>query len=108
MLIRTLEAGPAGAWTKGKPMNGLNRHLKAGVALVLLSGLVAGCETTYPRAHVVPEDIPAQVCSGNGDSDGDTIIDCYDRCPNTGRGVAVDPDGCPLPPPPMEPKPYRG
>lgn len=107
MLIRTLEAGIAGAWTKGKAMNGMNRHFNAGVALVLLTALVAGCETTYPRAHVVPEDIPAQVCTNNGDSDGDGVTDCYDRCPGTVRGLPVDPDGCPLPQP-MEPKPFRG
>jgi len=89
-------------------MIGLNRHITAGIGLVLLTGLVAGCATTPPWAPVTAEDIPAQVCTGNGDSDGDGITDCNDRCPTTMRGQAVDPDGCPLPPPPMEPKPFRG
>ena len=88
-------------------MTGLNRHIKASLALVLLTGLAAGCAHTYPYAQPVPEVIPAQVCGGNGDSDGDGITDCNDMCPNTVRGSVVDPDGCPVEQP-MEPKPYRG
>ena len=49
-------------------MTGLNRHIKASLALVLLSGLAAGCAHNYPYAPVVAEEIPAQVCSGNGRS----------------------------------------
>jgi len=30
------------------------------------------------------------------DSDGDGISDCFDRCPNTPGGVAVDSHGCPF------------
>ena len=89
-------------------MTGLNRHLKASLALALLTGLAAGCAHNYPYAAVVAEEIPAQVCSGNGDTDGDGITDCNDRCPNTQRGRTVDPDGCPLPEPAMAPQPYRG
>ena len=86
-------------------MTGLNRHITAGIALALLfSGLSTGCTAWQPR---VAEEIPAQVCTGNGDTDMDGITDCNDRCPNTLRGEAVDPDGCPLPMP-EEPKPYRG
>lgn len=94
---------------KGNAMNG--SALKAGLALALLAGL-AGCSSYTYRHH--PGDghpvevIPAQVCGGNVDSDGDGITDCFDRCPNTLRGQRVDPDGCPIPEPPMEPKPYRG
>jgi hypothetical protein len=31
---------------------------------------------------------------GDGDSDGDGIIDRYDECPNTPNGENVDPEGC--------------
>ena len=89
-------------------MTGPNRHIKASLALVLLTGLAAGCAHNYPYAPVVAEEIPAQVCSGNGDTDGDGITDCNDRCPTTMRGRTVDPDGCPLPEPEMAPQPYRG
>lgn len=87
-------------------MTGFARHLGTSLALVLLTGLAAGCATTPPWAERTPEVIPAQVCSGNGDSDGDGVTDCYDRCPNTLRGEKVDADGCPLPI--LEPQPYRG
>ena len=86
-------------------MTGLQRHIRTSFALLLLTGLATGCSTPGP---LVGEVIPAQVCGGNADTDGDGITECYDRCPNTMRGQAVDPDGCPLPEPPMEPKPYRG
>jgi len=89
-------------------MIGLNRHIKAGLALALLTGLATGCATTYPYAPRVAEEIPAQVCSGDGDSDGDGITNCNDLCPNTVHGQPVGPDGCPLPEPEPEPKPYRG
>jgi OOP family OmpA-OmpF porin len=91
---------------KGRAMTGILRHLKASLGLVLLTGLVAGCATTPPWAPRVAETIPTQVCSGNGDSDADGVTNCYDRCPDTLRGEAVDPDGCPMPV--MQPKPYRG
>jgi OOP family OmpA-OmpF porin len=32
------------------------------------------------------------------DSDGDGVIDLFDKCPNTPAGVKVDGAGCPLPP----------
>lgn len=90
---------------KGKAMTGTVRALQASLALVLISGLVAGCQTT-PRAALLGEPIPPQVCGGNVDSDGDGITECFDRCPGTLRGESVGPDGCPLPV--LEPKPYRG
>ena len=89
-------------------MTGLNRHFKASLVLALLTGLATGCAYNYPYAQRVPEEIPAQVCTGNGDTDMDGITDCNDQCPNTLRGQAVDPEGCPLPEPEMEPKPFRG
>jgi hypothetical protein len=94
---------------KGNAMNG-SAALKASLALVLLSGL-AGCQNYgghHPGDGHPVEVIPAQVCGGNADSDGDGVTDCFDRCSNTLRGQQVDPDGCPVPEPPMEPKPYRG
>ena len=87
-------------------MTGLHRHIRASLALLLFTSLAAGCATTKPWAPVVAEEIPAQVCGGSGDTDGDGVTDCYDRCPDTIRGEQVDPDGCPLPHP--EPKPFRG
>ena len=85
-------------------MTGLNRHFQASLVLTLIAGLATGCTAWQPR---VPEEIPAQVCTGNGDTDMDGITDCNDQCPNTLRGQAVDPEGCPLPDE-MEPKPFRG
>jgi hypothetical protein len=94
---------------KGIAMTGLKRHIQASLALTLLTGLAAGCSHyNYPYAHVEPEAIPAQVCSGDADNDGDGVTNCNDMCPNSVRGDRIGPDGCPLPPPPMEPKPYRG
>lgn len=31
------------------------------------------------------------------DSDGDGVVDCYDKCPDTPKGIEVDKDGCPIP-----------
>jgi hypothetical protein len=93
---------------KGRAMTGPYRHIQASLGLLLTAGLVAGCSSyNYPYAHVEPEVIPAQVCSGDGDADGDGINNCNDLCPNSVRGDRIGPDGCPLPMP-EEPKPYRG
>ena len=89
---------------KGIAMTGTARALQASLALVLLSGFAAGCSTH--RGPMTPEVIPAQVCGGDIDSDGDGVNECNDRCPGTLRGEAVGPDGCPLPI--LEAKPYRG
>ncbi|MEO8161159.1 MAG: hypothetical protein ABI588_07050 [Arenimonas sp.] len=89
-------------------MTGIQRHIKTSLALVLLTGLLAGCSTTPPRNERVAEVIPAQTCGGNIDSDADGVMECVDRCPGTMHGQAVDPEGCPLPEPVMEPKPFRG
>jgi hypothetical protein len=32
----------------------------------------------------------------DGDADGDGVSDCFDRCPDTPAGVAVDTHGCPI------------
>lgn len=77
---------------------------RAGLGLMLFAGLMSGCATTEPRTHMAV--VPAQVCSGDADSDGDGVSDCRDQCPGTLRGEAVDQNGCPLPV--MEPKPYHG
>lgn len=34
-------------------------------------------------------------CSCSGDSDGDGISNCFDKCPNTTNGISVDTHGCP-------------
>ena len=88
-------------------MTAFERHAKTSLALVLLCGLATGCATNSRTSPaLMGEAIPAQVCGGNADSDGDGITDCYDRCPGTLRGESVDPDGCPLPF--VEPKVFRG
>jgi OOP family OmpA-OmpF porin len=91
---------------KGIAMTRLERHIKAGLALILLTGLMAGCETTPPRGERIAEAIPVQTCGGNVDSDGDGVMECDDRCPGSIRGEVVGPDGCPVPV--LEPKPFRG
>lgn len=89
-------------------MTRLNRYISAACGLVLLTSFATGCAHNYPYAPRVAEEIPAQVCSGNGDSDRDGITDCNDLCANSPPGRPVGPDGCTLPEPPMEPKPFRG
>lgn len=87
-------------------MTAFERYSKASLGLVLLTALLAGCAYNSNRQVPVPEVIPAQVCGGDADSDGDGVTNCNDRCPDTLRGEAVDPEGCPLPV--LEPKPFRG
>ncbi len=89
-------------------MTAFDRYAKTSLALVLLCGLATGCATSSRTSpSLTGEPIPAQVCGGDADSDGDGVTDCYDRCPDTLRGESVDPDGCPLPPV-VVPKPFRG
>lgn len=38
---------------------------------------------------------PAKMEKMDGDADGDGVPDSQDRCPNTPKGAAVNPDGCP-------------
>jgi hypothetical protein len=106
MLIRHSSPAFAGQahMDKGNAMNGSAIAFKTGLALVLVSGLFAGCATN--RTERVVETIPAQVCGGHADSDGDGVSECEDRCPGTLRGERVGPDGCPEPV--LVPKPYRG
>jgi hypothetical protein len=88
-------------------MTAVERYFKASLGLVLLTALVASCAYTNDRRVRVAEVIPAQVCGGAVDSDGDGVTECNDRCPGTLKGEAVDADGCPLPIP-EQPKPFRG
>ena len=76
-------------------MSAFFRPSTAGLGLVLLCALGTGCAST--SAQRVPETIPAQVCGGNADSDGDGVTDCNDRCPGSQAGQAIGPDGCPVP-----------
>ena len=87
-------------------MTAINRYSRAGLSTVLLGLLLAGCSSSGHRGIPVPELIPAQSCAGGLDNDGDGVTNCYDRCPDTLRGEAVDLEGCPLPV--LEPKPFRG
>ena len=76
-------------------MSAILRPSSAGLGLVLFCALASGCATS--GSHLVQESIPAQVCGGNADSDGDGVIDCADRCPGSQAGQAIGPDGCPVP-----------
>ena len=74
-------------------MTAFARRSGASLFLVLLCALAAGCSTTSGVAEI----IPAQVCGGNADSDGDGVTDCNDRCPASQAGQTIGPDGCPVP-----------
>lgn len=87
-------------------MTAIERLAKTGLALALIAGLAA-CAHSGNRDYPTPEVIPAQVCGGDADSDGDGVNECNDRCPGTIRGEAVDEFGCPLPPPETPPE-FRG
>ena len=78
-------------------MSAMHRYSTASLCLVLLCALATGCATTTRRGTGTAEIIPAQVCGGNADSDGDGINDCSDRCPNSLAGQSIGPDGCPVP-----------
>jgi OmpA-OmpF porin, OOP family len=76
-------------------MSALLRPSVTGLGLVLFCALASGCASSGTQR--VPEVIPAQVCGGTADSDGDGVTDCYDRCPGSQAGQAIGPDGCPVP-----------
>jgi len=78
-------------------MTAFERTSKASLCLLMLGGLMAGCTSAGFRPERGEEAIPAQVCGGNVDSDGDRVTDCNDRCPNSQAGQAIGPDGCPVP-----------
>jgi len=78
-------------------MTAFERYSKTGLCLVLFGGLVAGCASSGSNSTRTQEVIPAQVCGGNVDSDGDGVTDCNDRCPGSRAGQAIGPDGCPVP-----------
>lgn len=78
-------------------MTAFERYSKASLCLVLLGGLVTGCSTSGSTQNRVAEVIPAQVCGGTVDSDGDGVTDCSDRCPGSLAGQAIGPDGCAVP-----------
>ncbi|MGH8375923.1 MAG: OmpA family protein, partial [Pseudomonas sp.] len=52
--------------------------------------LVGGTAAAYCWVH------------GDGDEDGDGVLDSRDKCPGTPKGVQVDANGCPPPPPVVE------
>jgi len=87
-------------------MTAIHRLALPSFVIVLAGVMATGCASSSYR-YPVPELIPAQVCGGDADSDGDGVNDCNDRCPGTIRGEAVDQVGCPLPIP-EQPKPFRG
>ena len=73
-----------------------------------------GFEFIFPigpeAAPVVPPPEPpppAKTCA-DLDDDGDGVNNCDDKCPGSAAGSALGPDGCPVPEPVMEPKPFRG
>jgi OOP family OmpA-OmpF porin len=65
-----------------------------------------GGETAAPPPPP-PPPAPAKTCA-DLDDDGDGINNCDDKCLGSTAGQAVGPDGCPVPEPVQEPKPFRG
>jgi outer membrane autotransporter protein len=65
-----------------------------------------GGETAAPPPPP-PPPAPAKTCA-DLDDDGDGINNCDDKCLDSTPGQAVGPDGCPVPEPVQEPKPFRG
>jgi outer membrane autotransporter protein len=63
-----------------------------------------GGEAPAP-APVAPP--PAKTCA-DLDDDGDGVNNCDDKCLGSTAGEAVGADGCPVPAPVVEPKPFRG
>ena len=63
------------------------------VAIVFIALFFSGCASMqgFLDKILVCEETEAPV-----DSDGDGVVDCKDKCPDTPKGVAVDPNGCPL------------
>ncbi|EIK94749.1 hypothetical protein PMM47T1_20673 [Pseudomonas sp. M47T1] len=97
--------------------------------LVLLTSVLTGCaglqKTDWPKCAavggvtgaalgsiknstwagwgvLVGGGVAAAYCwvHGDGDEDGDGVMDSVDKCPHTPHGTPVDATGCPLPPPP--------
>ena len=75
--------------------------LLAGVGLTVALG---------PEAAPPAPPAPAAPSCADADDDGDGVNNCDDKCPGSPAGMAVGPDGCPVPAPePVpEPKPFRG
>ncbi|MFJ4349193.1 OmpA family protein [Pseudomonas sp. NPDC089401] len=69
----------------GAALGAIESSSWAGWGALLGGGLAAG----YCWAH------------GDGDDDGDGVLNSRDKCPGTPHGVKVDATGCPLPPPPV-------
>jgi outer membrane protein OmpA-like peptidoglycan-associated protein len=69
----------------GAAMGAFESSSWAGYGALLGAGFAAG----YCWAH------------GDGDEDGDGVLDSRDKCPGTPKGVQVDANGCPPPPPPV-------
>jgi OOP family OmpA-OmpF porin len=63
------------------------------VAVVFVAVFLSGCASMQGLLDkiLVCEEAEAPV-----DADGDGVVDCKDKCPDTPKGVAVDPKGCPL------------
>ncbi|MEO5596561.1 MAG: outer membrane beta-barrel protein [Lysobacteraceae bacterium] len=61
-----------------------------------------------PVRAVVPEPMPVVVNCADLDDDGDGVNNCNDLCPGSQAGQTIGPDGCPVPEPVMEPKPFKG
>jgi OOP family OmpA-OmpF porin len=63
------------------------------IAVVFMAFFFSGCASTQGVWDKILgcEDMPVPV-----DTDGDGVVDCKDKCPNTPKGVKVCKDGCPL------------
>jgi outer membrane autotransporter protein len=80
-----------------------------GGAIDSLWGGQLGARYTFGHAAPAPAPVappPAKTCA-DLDDDGDGINNCDDKCLGSTAGQAVGPDGCPVPEPVREAKPYR-
>lgn len=76
----------------------------AAVGGVVGAGLGAIESSTYAGwGTLIGAGTAAAYCwvHGDGDEDGDGVLDSRDKCPGTPRGTQVDADGCPIKEEPM-------
>jgi len=82
--LRTVDA------SKGKYSIAFIAPSRAGDYHVTLEASILNCNSCQSDQQLLNIQV------GSGDSDGDSIQDNYDLCPNTLTGVQVDSHGCPI------------
>jgi len=75
----------------------INDNLKTNIEYTLGMHIAVGAPKPAPKPIAMAEQAKAApVVVAPVDSDGDGVIDDYDKCPGTPAGVKVDAKGCPL------------